>query len=162
MSLHQADSGTRVTRAAIADVTTEITDSDPYVTVDEDLISRTEFEGGNDATAKTGDDRTSLAFREGQVVRLSEVLAHLTPASVDDIDPATGDADGGTVVTITGSGLDGVTAVSFGGTAGTALTVTSPRSLTVTTPVHAAGAVPVVLTDDDGAVTVANGFTYTA
>jgi len=56
---------------------------------------------------------------------------------VTGVDPATGPADGGTVVTLTGTGLASATEVQFAGNPGTALThdPTSPDTkLTVTTP----------------------------
>jgi hypothetical protein len=50
--------------------------------------------------------------------------------------------------------------VTFGGAAGTAVTVTSDTELSVTTPAHAAGVVDVVVTTDNGTATLAGGFTY--
>jgi hypothetical protein len=80
------------------------------------------------------------------------------------LSPAEGPAEGGTVVTISGDNLEGVTAVSFGGTAGTALDVSKAAKGTVkvTTPAGTAGAVDVVLTDPSGNATIDDGFTYTA
>ncbi|MEU3455667.1 IPT/TIG domain-containing protein, partial [Micromonospora sp. NPDC006766] len=74
--------------------------------------------------------------------------------------PATGPQAGGTEVTITGTNLSGTSGVTFGGTAGTGLKVLSQTKIKVTTPAKGAGAVAVVVADDSGNVTVANGFTY--
>lgn len=86
-----------------------------------------------------------------------------TLATVTLINPASGDVAGGTVVTITGTNLDGVTAVEFGGTEGTSLSVAEGGlSLTVTTPAHLVGVVDVVLTDSGRTVTETGGFEYTS
>lgn len=82
-------------------------------------------------------------------------------ATVTGISPATGDAGGGTAVTLTGTKLYGVTAVTFGGSAATSVVVVSATSVTCVTPAHAAGAVTVVVTDDGGAITKTTFFTYT-
>lgn len=159
MSLHQKDSGTRVTLAGIGTVTDDVADADPYLQVLEDLVERTEFSGGSDATAATGDDKVQLAFRAGQVVRTSEITDKLTAASVDALDPVTGAAAGGTAVEATGEGLDGVTGVTLGGTACTSVVVVDPRTVTFVTPAKTAGTYNVVFTDDSGTVTLTAAFT---
>lgn len=82
-----------------------------------------------------------------------------TAPIVTGFTPPTGPAAGGTPVTITGSNLGTVTAVTFGGTPG-AITAQTAGSLTVTTPPHAPGAVPVVLTNPGGTTTASDPFTY--
>ncbi|MFM7253605.1 MAG: beta strand repeat-containing protein, partial [Ilumatobacteraceae bacterium] len=57
---------------------------------------------------------------------------------------------GGTVVTITGQNLLGVTAVSFGGTLASTFNATSDTSITVTTPTRPAGTVQVSVTTPGG------------
>lgn len=79
---------------------------------------------------------------------------------IDAVTPNTGLAAGGTVVTITGRYFSGTTGVTFGGTAGTALTVINDTTLRVTTPAKAAGAYPVAVTNGGGTSTKTNGFTY--
>lgn len=79
---------------------------------------------------------------------------------VNAITPATGGVAGGTVVTITGKNFTGVTGVTFGGTAGTALTVIDDRTVRVTTPAKSAAAVAVAVTSPAGTTTVAGGFTF--
>lgn len=85
------------------------------------------------------------------------------PANVT-LDPATGPAAGGTVVTITGDNLAGVTDVTFGGASGTALDVSGATggegTIQVTTPAGTAGARDVVLVDPSGNLTLTGGFTY--
>lgn len=80
--------------------------------------------------------------------------------------PATGPAAGGTVVTLSGYNLEGVTSVTFGGVAGTALDTSGATQgdgeIVVTTPAGTAGAKDVVLVDPSGNATLTGGFTYTA
>jgi hypothetical protein len=83
--------------------------------------------------------------------------------TVTSVSPNSGPDTGGTSVTITGTGFDsGVTNVTFGGTAATGVTFVSSTQITVTTPVHAVGAVDVVVTNPDTqSGTLTNGYTYT-
>lgn len=75
--------------------------------------------------------------------------------------PLTGTVDGGTAVTITGTGFTGATAVTFGGTAATSFTVESDTSISAVTPAHAAGLVDVAVTTPAGTSAVPGLFTYT-
>jgi len=81
---------------------------------------------------------------------------------VSSLAPNTGTRSGGTVVTVTGSGLTGATTVTFDGIAGTALQVTSSTSLTVTTPAHDIATVDVRVVTPFGtsAVVPADHFDY--
>lgn len=65
--------------------------------------------------------------------------------SVSSITPATGSTDGGTEVTILGSGFTAGARVTFGGVEATRVTFNNPGSLTVITPQHIPGSVPVVV-----------------
>ena len=69
---------------------------------------------------------------------------------VTSVAPATGPDTGGTRVTVTGTGFSGVTAVTFGGTPGTAVAVSSPTQLSVTSPAHAPGLVHISVTNGAG------------
>jgi len=87
----------------------------------------------------------------------------LAPApTVTSVSPKEGALAGGTVVTIVGSGFLGGATVSFGGTAGTGVTVTSTTSITVTTPAKTtSGAVTVdVKNTDNQAGSLATGYAY--
>ena len=148
-------SGTRVTSSTIQ--TTPWTDPNPFVTVDQDLY-RTRPTGREDTTP--GGSIKTLLCRAGEKMRQSEVDALFPAAEVSAVEPNSGPAAGGTVVTLRGRHLDGVTAVNFGGAAGTALTIESNFEATVTTPAGVAGAVDVTLTDDQGTTTLTGGFTY--
>lgn len=82
------------------------------------------------------------------------------PPTLTGITPESGLTDGGLEVTLTGTNLDEVTAVTFGGTLGSSLAVDSATSIRVRTPSHAPGAVDVVVMSPNGSATIANGFTY--
>ena len=81
--------------------------------------------------------------------------ASTTAPMVTQVSPAAGPTTGGNVVTITGTNLSRVTAISFGIGVGTPFTV-NPQgtSITVTAPAHAAG--PVTLYVEGGGI----GFTF--
>jgi hypothetical protein len=83
--------------------------------------------------------------------------------TVSAIAPEAGPSAGGTLVSITGTGFAPGATVRFGGTAATSVEVASPSLLRAVTPAHAAGAVDVVVTNDDGqSATLTNGYTYRA
>jgi hypothetical protein len=77
------------------------------------------------------------------------------PPTVTDVSPKSGSADGGTTVTITGTGFTSVTSLVFGGTAVAKYTVDSDTSITATTPAVAAGVVDVLVTTSGGSSAVA-------
>ncbi|WP_345670910.1 IPT/TIG domain-containing protein [Streptomyces similanensis] len=105
--------------------------------------------------------RRHLLYQAGTVVPQSEIDRLFAPAAtIASVSPATGTAAGGTLVTIKGTRLDGVSAVNFGAKPGTELTVVSATELRVKTPSGTAGAVDVVAAADSGNVTKTGGFTY--
>jgi hypothetical protein len=82
--------------------------------------------------------------------------------SVEAINPIYGPEEGGTLVTITGTGFTGATAVNFGATAATSFNVNSDTTIVATSPAHAVGVVDVTVVGPGG--TSATGsfdhFTY--
>ncbi|TCR03934.1 IPT/TIG domain-containing protein [Neorhizobium sp. JUb45] len=82
------------------------------------------------------------------------------PPSVLLVAPLTGSINGGTAVTITGANFTGATAVRFGGTAATGVTVLNDTTITATAPAHAAGLVDVSVTASAGTGIGLGVFTY--
>src|SRR6185369_15586223 len=84
------------------------------------------------------------------------------PPTVTSISPNSGTINGGTAVSITGTGFLAGATVSMGGTASTGVTVVNSTTITATTPAHAAGPVNVIVTNSDTqSGTLTQGFTYT-
>jgi hypothetical protein len=105
---------------------------------------------------------------------LADVLFLYPPGDpkIDSITPASGPANGGTLVTITGENLGCVTSVSFGSVVAidatnqaSLLDCGSTNTVTVTAPTGAVGTVPLTLTtvesDATGAPAASSSFTYT-
>jgi hypothetical protein len=86
----------------------------------------------------------------------------VTAPSLTGVSPSTGSTAGGTVVTITGTGLTGASALTFAGTPATAFTVDSATQITATTPPNTAGAADVAVTTPGGMAAIAGSFTYEA
>jgi hypothetical protein len=80
--------------------------------------------------------------------------------TITSILPAIGYIPGGRQISIVGTGLDTVTAVTFGATAGTIVSQTATLLVCTNPAKTAAGAVDVVVTNPDGAATSVGGFTY--
>jgi hypothetical protein len=159
MGLYNA-AGTRITKAAFP-----ATDApNPLKRLTADVYATKHYDQGT-RPADTRDavpegSIKTLLYRAGTILRQSQIDALFPPATIASVSPATGPAAGGTVVTITGTNLDGVSEVKFGSTAGTALKVLSAGRIQVTTPAGSAGAVNVVVNDEAGTVTKSNGYTY--
>lgn len=106
---------------------------------------------------------------DGQALSLNLAQAAVGPNAVPNenasptvlgITPNSGPEAGGTTVTINGTDLTAVDTVSFGGVAGTDLTVNSPTEITVKTPAGT-GVVDVGVSGTDGTATLSNAYTYT-
>ncbi|AKN68760.1 hypothetical protein QR97_02135 [Streptomyces sp. PBH53] len=147
--------GTRITKATFPAASLD----DPPVRVTEDVYLSEPYGRGD---GRPEGSKRHLLYPSGTVVLRSVIDRLFNPATVTSIAPAKGPAAGGTTVTIKGSHLDGVSAVTFGGTAGTDLRIRSADELTVKTPPGTAGTVTIELADDSGPVTKTSGFTYEA
>ncbi|MHA3835742.1 IPT/TIG domain-containing protein [Terrabacter sp. AAH1] len=84
------------------------------------------------------------------------------PPSVTALSTSGGPIRGGTLLTVTGTRFSGATRVTFGGTAGTKLSVLSSTQLRVMTPARPAGAVYVRVTTRAGTSGPGPTFTYDA
>jgi hypothetical protein len=74
-----------------------------------------------------------------------------TPApTLSTMAPTSGPTEGGTTVTLSGTDLNGATAVRFDGVAATSFSVTSPTQIQAVSPAHAAGAAPVTVSTPAG------------
>jgi formylglycine-generating enzyme required for sulfatase activity len=82
------------------------------------------------------------------------------PASVTSVTPAQGSVLGGTVITLTGTGLAATSSVTVGGAPCTAVTVLSPTQVRATTPPGVAGEAAIAVTTPAGTSLAATPFTY--
>ncbi|MGA5411570.1 IPT/TIG domain-containing protein [Streptomyces lavendulocolor] len=158
MGIYNA-AGARVTKAAFPATAAP----NPLMRVTADVYATRHHDQGTRPSdtrdsVPEGSIRT-LLWKAGKVVRQSDIDALFPPATIGTVSPATGPAAGGTVVTITGTNLDGVSDVKFGSASGTNLKVLSAGRIQVTTPAGT-GAVNVVVADEAGNVTKNAGFTY--
>ena len=69
--------------------------------------------------------------------------------TVTAITPNSGSTNGGTSVTITGTGFLAGATVKLGGTSATSVALVNSTSITAISPAHAAGAVSVLVTNTD-------------
>lgn len=145
--------GTRVKQSTISTTA----DPDPLVKLNTDLYEKKRTGREDD---KPQGELTVLFARAGTVLRQSQVNAFFHAAVVHKVSPKSGLAAGGTVVTVEGNHLDGVSGVTVGGAAATAVTVLSDRAVRFTTPAGTAGARDIVIADDKGNTTITGGFTY--
>jgi hypothetical protein len=82
------------------------------------------------------------------------------PTVISSVTPLQGSVLGGTEITINGSGLSTVTAVTVGGAPCTNVTVVSPRLIRATTPPGQVGSAEIVVTAAGGSESAAEEFTY--
>lgn len=75
----------------------------------------------------------------------SDQFTFIAAPTVTGVSPNVGPVAGGTVVTITGTGFTGATAVLFGQTAATSFTVNSDTQITATAPAGSAGGAPILV-----------------
>ncbi|MDK2856404.1 MAG: hypothetical protein PWQ41_526 [Bacillota bacterium] len=101
---------------------------------------------------------------DGASARLANAFTYTTPQSqptLQAVVPNTGRSQGGTPVTIAGSGFEKVPAVFFGGRAAQNVTWVSETELTARTPPGAPGPVTVTVVNPDGATaSLPQAFTY--
>src|SRR5262249_2414762 len=81
--------------------------------------------------------------------------------AVTSLSPTSGTTGGGTLVTITGSGFTGATAVSFGGTSAASFTVISDTTVQAVSPAHPAGTWDIRITGPGGTSVPVSADRYT-
>lgn len=91
-----------------------------------------------------------------------EAYTYVAAPTIAGLIPTAGPTAGGTLVTITGTGLTGATSVTFGGTPATSFTVVSDTQIAATSPAAVAGPVDVAVSTVGGAATAVNAYTYVA
>ncbi len=109
--------------------------------------------GGGSYNAGTSQTSTSATHSGNGTVIIS--LIYYGPLTVTNFSPASGTS--GTSVTITGTNFNGVTAVSFGGTAASSYTVNSLTEISAVVGSGASGSVSVTTATGTGSLA---GFTY--
>ena len=122
-------------------------------TADADEVMVTSFDDGRIAPDLKVHDYYVRAVRGGPVA-----------LPITGLSPTSGPTTGWTKVTITGLGFGnspGTGTVTFGGVAASSYTTWTDTKIVCPTPVHAAGAVDVVVTENGGnSGTLVSGFTY--
>lgn len=113
------------------------------------------------ATDKLSEVFTALfAPAPGGDTKRTDMLASQAPL-IMSIDPKRGPVDGGTVVTILGSGFTPGTAITFGGRLAKSVSAISSTSIVATTPAHPSGGVDVEVVKPDGdKAIIREGFTF--
>jgi hypothetical protein len=100
---------------------------------------------------------------DGQTDTLANAFTYTAAPLITSVSPNGGALLGGTTLTINGSGFTNATDIFVGGVTCNPVVYVSNKKLTCTTGGHAAGAVNVVATNDDGqSSTLTNSFTYRA
>jgi hypothetical protein len=95
----------------------------------------------------------------GQIV-LYDAFTFVPPFTVASISPVEGPVEGGTHVTITGTGLDGITWVKFGEVETNEIEHVDATTVKVVTPAHALGTVDVTVGNGETEYVFAQGFSY--
>ena len=114
--------------------------------------------------AGTGLADVVLTAPAGVTTAAPRQFVYVSPGgpTVAAVTPSAGPTTGGQTVVLTGTGLDGVTDVSFGGVPATIVGTPTDTSITVTTPAGAPGLVDVTLDGADGAAVLEDAYTYVA
>ncbi len=95
----------------------------------------------------------------GPSVTAAQKFTYLVPPAITSLSVTSSPVLGGGTTVVTGTNLASLTASTIGGVAATRTSNTS-TSVTLTIPAGTAGAKDVVLTNANGSVTLAGGFTY--
>lgn len=105
-------------------------------------------------------EQTDFTIQGSNTNALTAAIAIQSGSTLTAINPSSGTASGGTGFTLTGTGLTGATGITFDGIAATSVNVVNSTTVTGVTPVHAVGAVDVVIDTPAGGAALAGGYTY--
>lgn len=98
-----------------------------------------------------------------QAATLVGKLTYAVAPMLTAVLPVAGPIEGGTAVTLVGSGFVAGAKVTFGAPAATGVAVSSAAAIAALAPAHAAGSVSVTVTNPDGlSATLVNAYTYEA
>ena len=115
------------------------------------------------ATSTSGNATITADINTADVTAARITATAATAPTVTAIAATFGVLDGGTAVTITGTGFVAGATVTIGGTAATGVVFVSATSMTAVTPAGAAGTASVVVTNPDTQANAANTlYTYAA
>lgn len=122
---------------------------------------------GNGISPLGGPSKMDGTVPDGATLTLFVNPWSQAPTTVTGLDKTQGSVNGGTVVTISGTGFNAGSTVKFGTVAATNVTYNpasggQPATLTVTSPAHAAGQVDITVTTGDSTspIVAAGKFTY--
>jgi len=105
---------------------------------------------------------TSFTIKGSNTNSLKAAIAIQTNSSLKSVSTNSGSALGENGVTLTGTGLNGTTAVSFDGEPATSVKVINSTTVTAVTPAHPAGTVSVQIDTSANSATLAKAYTYVA
>ncbi|TMU92950.1 IPT/TIG domain-containing protein [Streptomyces sp. DASNCL29] len=109
------------------------------------------------APAGSGTVQVTVTGPGGTSNGVSYAYVAVAAPVLTSVSPTQGPVGGGNTVTLSGSGLTGVTAVTFGSTPALSFTVVSATQITAVAPPGAAGPVQITVTGPGG---ISNGVTY--
>ncbi|MBB4893858.1 hypothetical protein FHS39_002892 [Streptomyces olivoverticillatus] len=112
------------------------------------------------ATASAGPVAVTVTTRGG--VAIGVTYTYLNPPSVTGVTPASGPADGGNLVVITGTALSHTTSVSIGGTPVISYRIASDTEIDAVVPTGTPGPADVSVTTLGGTTTATGAYTYLA
>ncbi len=101
-----------------------------------------------------------ISTPNGTSVTGTGVYTYVGTPTLSSVSPMTGPIAGGTWVNITGTNVIGATAITFGGTASTGISIENSTALIAKTPAHAAGLVYVNVTTPNGTAAGPGAYTY--
>ena len=110
------------------------------------------------APAGTGTVDVAVATAGGEATSAG-AYTYVPAPTIASVSPTAGSEAGGTLVTITGTGLSGATSVTFGATPATSFTVSSATQIQATAPAGT-GTVDVAVATAGGEATSAGAYTY--
>ena len=111
--------------------------------------------------AGTAGAASVLVTTAGGTNAANSLYTYESATVIGSVSPNTGSTEGGTTLTISGSGFTGATSVTIGGQACTNLIVISDSTLTCTSPPGVPGNATIVITTPAGVTTAPAEYTYT-